>query len=61
MIGQVLYLEAEAQGVRGTEEARRAGLEGKWRPSYVQVLLTVGGVLVLVMLGAVVAAARRGT
>jgi hypothetical protein len=41
--------EAKERDLR--EEARRAGLERKWRPSYVQTLLTVGGVLVIVMLG----------
>jgi hypothetical protein len=33
------------------EEARRAGLERKWKPTYLQVVLTVGAVLLATMLG----------
>ncbi len=44
-------VEAEESNRALEKEARRLGLEKKWRPTYIQVVLTIGAVLLLMILG----------
>ncbi len=52
MLALSLYdVKNETTKRREQEKAQRLGLKKRWRPSYLQALLTVGGVLALVLVG----------
>jgi hypothetical protein len=52
MLALSLYdVKNESTKLREQEKTKRLGLEKRWRPSYLQALLTVGGVLALLLVG----------